>query len=135
MPRAVTTIIVCDTCRYTVEEKTSLDGLTGGEVLAGEIERLAAAREGVEVRRHSCLLGCERHCNAAIVAEGKVSYVLGNFAPGAEAAHALVDYASLHHESATGQVPFRQWPSGVKGHFVARVPAFPAAPAAPELGD
>jgi predicted metal-binding protein len=35
-------------------------------------------------------------------------------------AQAIVDYAIMHSESETGQVPFRQWPIGVKGHFVSR---------------
>jgi predicted metal-binding protein len=44
----------------------------------------------------------------------------------------VVDYARLHAESPTGQVPFKQWPQGVKGHFVARIPAIdaPLGPAA-----
>ena len=118
-----TTIFVCDTCRYSAESKTDPDGVTGGELLATEIEALAAGMRDLEVRRQSCLMGCERHCNTAIGAPGKLTYVLGMFAPGLESAEAVVDYARLHAASETGQVPFKQWPQGVKGHFVARVPA------------
>jgi predicted metal-binding protein len=119
-----TTIFVCDTCRWTVEEKTAPCGRTGGEILAGHVERLAGGVAGVEVRRQSCLMGCERHCNTAIGAPGKLTYVLGQFAPGEEAAAAVVEYARLHRDSETGQVPFRRWPKAVKGHFMARIPAF-----------
>ncbi|MEM8792845.1 MAG: DUF1636 domain-containing protein [Pseudomonadota bacterium] len=118
-----TTIIVCDTCRYAEDEKTGPDGRTGGEVFAEEVEKRAARVSGIEVRRQSCLMGCERHCNTAIAAPGKLTYVLGRFAPEPEAAEALVDYAQLHRDSETGRVPFKQWPQGVKGHFVARIPA------------
>lgn len=114
-----TTITVCDTCRWTAEEKTDPEGRTGGEILAGLIE--AAAGE-IAVRRVSCLMGCERHCNVAIQEMGKLSYVLGNFAPDAASAEAVVAYARLYAESETGRVPFKQWPAGVKGHFVARIP-------------
>jgi predicted metal-binding protein len=117
-----TTIFVCDTCRFTADDKTDPEGRTGGEILAGFIET-AAAGTRVEVHRQSCLMGCERHCNTAIGAPGKLTYVLGQFEPTEEAAAAVVDYASLHADSATGQVPFKQWPQGVKGHFVARIPA------------
>lgn len=130
-----TTIVVCDTCRFSVADKTAPCGRTGGEILAAEVERLAAGREGVEVRRTSCLMGCERHCNTAVMADGKITYVLGQFAPGPEAAAAVVDYATLHRDSATGQVPFKQWPQGVKGHFIARLPALVPAPAVPRLED
>jgi predicted metal-binding protein len=119
-----TTIFVCDTCRWTAEEKCAPCGRTGGEILAGHVERLAEGAEGIAVRRQSCLMGCERHCNTAIVAPGKLTYVLGRFEPGEAAAAAVVDYARLHRDSETGQVPFRQWPQGVKGHFIARIPAF-----------
>jgi predicted metal-binding protein len=118
-----TTIYVCDTCRWTVEDKTAPCGRTGGEILAGHIEQLAEGVAGVTVRRQSCLMGCERHCNTAIGAVDKLTYVLGKFVPGEEAAAAVVEYACLHRDSETGQVPFRQWPQGVKGHFVARIPA------------
>jgi predicted metal-binding protein len=49
--------------------------------------------------------------------------VLGHFAPTDASAEAVIDYARLHAESPTGQVPLKQWPQGVKGHFVARIPA------------
>ncbi|MEM7668754.1 MAG: DUF1636 domain-containing protein [Pseudomonadota bacterium] len=117
-----TTILVCETCRFSSEEKLAPDGQTGGEIFATEVERRAEGIAGVEVRRHSCLMGCDRHCNTAIMAKGKLTYVLGRFEPGAEAAEAVVDYAALHRDSETGQVPFKQWPQGVKGHFVARIP-------------
>ena len=116
-----TTIFVCDTCRFSAEDQ-HLDGKTGGEILCEHVERLASGNGSLEVRRQSCLMGCVRHCNAAVVADRKLSYVLGEFEPTEDAAQALVDYAALHAESDTGQVPFRQWPQGVKGHFVARIP-------------
>jgi predicted metal-binding protein len=119
----LTTIFVCDTCRWSAEDRVGPEGKTGGELLAERIERLAADRPGIRVRRQSCLMGCDRFCNTAVSAPGKLTYVLGMFAPTDASAEAVVDYAGLHAESQTGQVPFRQWPQGVKGHFVARIPA------------
>ena len=118
-----TTIFVCDTCRFSLLDKTGPDGRTGGEVLAGAVEALAAGRDRIAVARQSCLMGCERHCNVAVTAPGKLSYVLGQFAPSEESAAAIVEYALCHAGTDTGQVPFKQWPQGVKGHFVARIPA------------
>lgn len=118
-----TTIIVCDTCKFTIDEKLNPEGRTGGEILATEVERLAADVAGIEVRRQSCLMGCERHCNTAIGGAGKLTYVLGKFAPESASAEAVLEYAALHRDSETGQVPFKQWPQGVKGHFVARIPS------------
>ncbi len=123
MAETPTIIFVCDTCRFSEAEKADAEGRTGGELLAVRIERLAAQDPALEVRRQSCLMGCERHCNTAITASGKLSYVLGRFEPTEQSAEAVVDYARLHAVSETGQVPFKQWPQGVKGHFIARLPA------------
>lgn len=117
-----TTIFVCDTCRYSREDREAPDGRTGGQMLAERIERIAAGAPRLRVRRQSCLMGCDRFCNTAVAAPGKLTYVLGHFAPTEESAAAVVDYARLHSDSPTGQVPFRQWPAGVRGHFVARIP-------------
>lgn len=118
-----TTIFVCDTCRYSHEDREGPEGRTGGEMLAERIERIAAGAPEVAVRRQSCLMGCDRFCNTAVAAPGKLTYVLGMFAPTEASAEAVVAYARLHAGSESGQVPFRQWPQGVKGHFVARIPA------------
>jgi len=115
------TLTVCDTCGFSGEEKVR-GGRTGGEALGDHV--IAAAKDtGVAVRRHSCLMGCEHPCNVALSAPGKMTYVLGRFAPGPEAAEALVDYARKYGESDSGVVPYRNWPQGVKGHFISRVPA------------
>lgn len=118
-----TIIFVCDTCSYAPGQKTGPENETGGEMLARMVEAEAVDRGSVEVRRQSCLMGCDRHCNTAITADGKLTYVLGMFKPSEASAEAIVDYACLHAESDTGRVPFKQWPQGVKGHFVARIPA------------
>ncbi|MCB2055348.1 MAG: DUF1636 domain-containing protein [Geminicoccaceae bacterium] len=116
------TLIVCDTCRHSIEAKTDATGRTGGERLAAHLEEAARACDGFRIRRFSCLMGCEHHCNVALEQPGKLTYVLGSFEPTAEAAAAIVAFAERYAASETGQVPFRQWPQGVKGHFVARVP-------------
>lgn len=121
-------IVVCDTCRQAsfVGEAEQ----TAGEALYEAVRTAHAAlapeeRARLLVRRFSCLMNCSRACSAAVAAaEGpeKVAYVLGDFAPGPEAAEALIAYALGHAASESGVVPFRTWPQGVKGKFVARVP-------------
>ncbi len=71
------------------------------------------------------MLGCERSCNIAVQAPGKLSFTLGRVEPDQMSAQAIVDWAVLHDKSETGQVPYRTWPEGVKGHFVARLPPLP----------
>ena len=117
----MTTITVCTTCRQP-EFRETKPGDPCGEGLL-ELVRTAAARsDNVNVRGVACLMGCEHGCNVAISAPEKMQYVLGRFEPVAESAEALVEYASHHAESPNGVVPYRQWPQGVKGHFISRIP-------------
>ncbi len=121
-----TWITICDTCKREGWEAGAA-GLTDGERLAAAIEARVNGSGGgaVRTRRQACLMGCGKGCNVAIQAAGKLAYTLGGFVPGAEAAEAIVGYAELHAASETGQVPYRQWPEGVKGHFVTRHPPLP----------
>ena len=115
----MTTILVCDTCRYSQASKL-LDEQTGGEILAGLVEKAAA--DGISVKRQSCLMNCKGHCNVAIRAKGKVTYVLGRFEPNADSAEAITEFAAEFAALENGRVPLRDWPQGVKGHFLARLP-------------
>ncbi|MDF0600866.1 DUF1636 domain-containing protein [Psychromarinibacter sp. C21-152] len=118
-----TWITICETCKREGWEESGATE-TDGARLAEAIEARPVP-EGVRLRRHACLMGCGKGCNVAIQAAGKLCYTLGGFEPGAEAAQALLDYAALHAQSDSGQVPYRQWPQGVKGHFVTRHPPLP----------
>jgi predicted metal-binding protein len=112
-----TWITICDTCKHD-DWDAATDAQTHGEQLAALIE--AEAHGDVKTRRVSCLMGCTRACNVAIQGEGKLAYTLGNFDPSEEAAAGIVEYAQKHAVSETGQVPFREWPHAIKGHFVTR---------------
>ena len=118
-----TWITICDTCKRDDWDEAT-DERRPGEDLAERVERQAAGRD-VKTRRVSCLMGCTHGCNVAIQAAGKLNYTLGRFTPDDASAAAIVDYAEMHAQSETGQVPFRQWPQGVKGHFVTRHPPLP----------
>jgi predicted metal-binding protein len=118
-----TVITVCDTCRTEGTEKPTDDTMVrDGAKLAALVEAASIGNPNVSVRRHSCLMGCKGGCNVALQAEGKLTYVLGRFGPSADAADGIVEYATLHDKSAMGQVPFKQWPATIKGHFVTRIP-------------
>ncbi|NOX73776.1 MAG: DUF1636 domain-containing protein [Alphaproteobacteria bacterium] len=116
-----TTITICDTCKREDWAKRGM-AQTDGEALAALIEAAAKGVNGVKIRRHSCLMGCGKGCNLAIQAPGKLTYVMGDFDADQDSATGVVEYARLHSESESGQVPFKQWPQAVKGHFVSRLP-------------
>ena len=114
-----TWITVCDTCKRTGWEDTGMEK-TDGEALAELVEAAAAGLGDVKTRRLSCTMGCDRACNITVQSNDKINYSLGTFEATTEHAEAIVEYAALHVASETGQVPYRTWPQGVKGHFVSR---------------
>jgi predicted metal-binding protein len=118
-------VVVCNTCRYSRDERDDAEGRRGGARLAEAVRDTAAADPryaGIAVEAMPCLFACTDFCTVFLRAPGKVGYVLGRFAPDAEAAAAILDFAVHHAASAEGQVPYRDWPQGVKGHFIVRVP-------------
>ena len=99
--------------------------MRGGQRLAEALHATRAADPayaGIAVQEMACLFSCTEHCAVHLRAPGRIGYVLGRFAPDGEAARAILDVAVAHAASEEGQVPFRQWPQGVKGHFLVRVP-------------
>ena len=118
-------VVTCNTCRFSAAQREDAAGLRGGARLA---EALRAAKasdpryDGVAVQEMACLFACSEHCTVHLRAPGKVSYVLGRFTPDEDAARAILDYAVHYAASEHGRVPFRDWPQGVKGHFITRSP-------------
>ena len=116
-------IVLCSTCRHTALEKFGPDGRTGGETLIAHMRDAVAARGlDLAVSTQSCLWNCRRHCSVVLRDEERFSYVTGDHEPTRAQAEAILDWFQAHGETATGEVPFRQWPERMKGHFIARVP-------------
>jgi predicted metal-binding protein len=118
-------VVACNTCRVSAAEREDEAGARGGARL---VEALRAVREsdpryaGIAVQEMACLFACTEFCTVHLRAPDKVGYVLGRFTPDEEAATAILDYAVHYAESEHGRVPFKQWPQGVKGHFITRTP-------------
>ncbi|MDG2527913.1 DUF1636 domain-containing protein [Caulobacter endophyticus] len=118
-------LVVCNTCRFSAEEREDAEGVRGGARLAQALlaEKAADARlDGLSIEEMPCLFNCGQHCSIHLRAADKIGYVLGRFEPTGEAARAILDYAIAYMASEEGVVPYRQWPEGVKGHFIVRVP-------------
>lgn len=118
-------IVACNTCRFSAEAREDIEGVRGGARLVEALRSVQASDAryaGVAVQEMPCLFACSDPCTVHIRAPGKVGYVLGRFTPDEDAARAILDYAVHHAASEEGRVPFRDWPQGVKGHFIVRVP-------------
>ena len=118
-------LVVCTTCRPAEDQRENAEGRAGGDLLL-EALRCALVRHPAEgalaLEPMPCLFACTSHCTVHIRAPGKMGYLLGRFSPTQEDATALLDYAAAHLRSSDGVVRFAEWPEGVKGHFIARLP-------------
>ena len=120
-------LVVCATCRFSSEEPVDAAGLSGGrrflDAVTAVIEENGVAE--LRVEEQACLWACSSHCSVYLAEEGKPAYLAGRFAPTPEDAEAIVAFARLYANSLEGAVPYREWPEGVKGHFIARLPVIP----------
>ena len=118
-------VVACNTCRVPGAPRDDPAATRDGARLVDALraEQAADARyAGIAVQQMPCLFACTEGCTVHLRAPGKVGYVLGRFTPDAAAARAILDYAAHYAESEHGRVPFKQWPQGVKGHFITRTP-------------
>lgn len=121
-------IVICSTCRYSAESKTGPDGRTGGETLISHVEAAMAARPdaAVPVQTQACLWNCNRPCSVILRDDERFTYITGGHEPSRAQADAILDWFKMHGDSETGEVPFRQWPQAMRGHFIARLPKAPS---------
>ncbi len=122
---AKSSLVVCSTCRFSKESRQDGNGRSGGVLFAQALSAALAdhpCRDRVEIQEMPCLFACSSYCTVYIRSEGRLGYILGRFAPSRPDAAALLDYMAQYLESTDGVVPYANWPEGVKGHFLVRVP-------------
>ncbi len=117
-------IILCSTCRYSADSKTGPDGRTGGETLIGHVQDALAtgARTDISVQTQACLWNCKRHCSVVLRDDQRFTYFTGKHLPTRAQAESIIAWFDMHGLSETGEVPFRDWPDAMRGHFIARIP-------------
>ena len=116
-------LVVCSTCRFSEAEPVDLDGRSGGQALLNAVTAILDAECGeLRVEEQACLWACASHCAVYMAEEGKPAYLAGQFAPTTASAEAIVAFARLYAANPDGAVPYKQWPEGMKGHFIARLP-------------
>lgn len=118
-------VVACSSCRFSAGAQGDAEGRRGGARLIDALLTAKAgddAYAGIAVQPMPCLFACGDFCVVHLRAPGKIGYVLGRFSPDGEAARAIMDYAVLHAASENGEVAYRRWPEGVKGHFIVRIP-------------
>lgn len=117
-------MVFCTTCRFSAAEHCGPDGRTGGETLIKHMEALLAERQrnDIAIQKQACLWNCKRHCSVILRDDERFTYFTGDHVPERAQAEAILEWFDMHAATATGEVPFRQWPNRMRGHFIARIP-------------
>jgi predicted metal-binding protein len=72
---------------------------------------------------------CKRPCTVGFAAQGKWTYVYGDFPPDTSA-DLILDSAALYAAAPDGLIPWRQRPDAIKKGVVARMPPLVQPPIA-----
>jgi predicted metal-binding protein len=117
-------IVICNSCRYPDGRKFAGDGRTAGQTLIDFMAVVLAENKRGDVRivEQTCLWNCTQSCSVVFRDSERFSFITGRHEPTRQQAEAILQWFDAHGETAGGEVPFRQWPQAMKGHFIARMP-------------
>jgi predicted metal-binding protein len=117
-------LVICSTCKFSAEAKHAPDGRTGGEILIAHMQEVLGeqGRDDVSIQTQICLWNCSRPCSVVMRDDERFSYVTGGNEPTRSQAEAILEWFDAHGKTDTGEVPFKQWPQAMRGHFIARMP-------------
>lgn len=118
-----THLTVCSTCADTCRDGEA--GLGGGSKLYDLLEAQLSEhpyRNRIGLGKIRCLMACTRGCVVSVASEGKMQYLLSDFAAERELAKQLLDFAAQYDDSPTGITANHRWPPTIGQHFLARIP-------------
>jgi predicted metal-binding protein len=105
-PPKMRSLVICSTCKFSAESKLAPDGRTGGAILIEAMQELLA----------------EKGCSVVMRDDERFSYVTGGNEPTKAQAESILEWFDAHGATEAGEVPFKQWPQAMRGHFIARMP-------------
>jgi predicted metal-binding protein len=117
-------LVICNSCRFPDGRKIGDDGRSGGQTLLDAMSEVLRGQQRTDVRvvSQTCLWNCTQSCSVVFRDSDRYSYVTGRHEPSLAQASAILEWFDVHGQTAKGEVPFRQWPQAMKGHFIARMP-------------
>ncbi len=96
------TLFVCTLCKFPPAE-AERETVSGGQYL---IDQLAEQLDGtVTIQPVRCMAACDRACNAALSAPGKLTFILNDLSP-RQSAPDLAEFCRQYAATETGKVPY-----------------------------
>lgn len=95
------TLFVCALCKGPAVE--TAEGIIGGQRLLEQLTK--SLSEEVMIQPVRCMAACDRACNAALTAPGKLTFIFNDLSPH-QAAPELTEFCRQYAAAETGKVPY-----------------------------
>lgn len=101
------TLFVCALCKFPAAESGAGD-TPGGQHLIDQLMNCLAAETSsskITLQPVRCMAACDRACNAALSAPGKLTFIFNDLSP-SQSAPDLAEFCSQYAAAANGKVPY-----------------------------
>jgi predicted metal-binding protein len=98
------TLFVCALCKFPSTETEGGD-TTGGQRLIDQLVDHLPPDAGITLQPVRCMAACDRACNAALSAPGKLTFIFNGLSP-YQSAPDLATFCRQYGEATGGKVPY-----------------------------
>lgn len=101
------TLFVCALCKFPAAESGAGD-TPGGQHLIDQLADCLRAETNqgeITLQPVRCMAACDRACNAALSAPGKLTFIFNDLSPG-QSAPDLAEFCRQYAAAANGKVPY-----------------------------
>ncbi|MEA5452330.1 DUF1636 domain-containing protein [Leptolyngbya sp. CCNP1308] len=101
------TLFVCALCKFPAAESSAGD-TPGGQHLIDQLTDCLKAETGqgeIALQPVRCMAACDRACNVALSAPGKLTFIFNDLSP-SQSAPDLAEFCRQYAASANGKVPY-----------------------------
>lgn len=101
------TLLVCALCKFPAVESEASD-TPGGQRLIDQLTDCLKAEIGqgeITLQPVRCMAACDRACNAALSAPGKLTFIFNDLSP-SQSAPDLAEFCRQYAAAETGKVPY-----------------------------
>ena len=118
------TLFVCALCKFP-SPVPGVDDTTGGQHLIDQLTQGLGADQGdITIQPVRCMAACDRACNAALSAPGKLTFIFNGLSPH-DAAPDLAEFCRQYAEAVGGKVPY-----GLRSQTIKKATAYVLPPLA-----
>lgn len=98
------TLFVCALCKFPTAE-IGEGSATGGQRLLDQLTEHLPPEQEIAIQPVRCMAACDRACNAALTAPGKLTFIFNDLSPH-QAAADLAEFCRQYAAAETGKVPY-----------------------------